>query len=83
LARLPQHTGAYTALFTFAVTVKNNLLISMRQFDVAKSGFPGVSTSHDAALTNNSHHTAGLAKAGTHSVRALTYQNVLMNFKVV
>jgi hypothetical protein len=28
LARLPQHIGAYTALFTFAVTHKNNWLIS-------------------------------------------------------
>ena len=39
VARLPQHTGAYTALLTFAVTVKNILWIYKGQFDTAKSTF--------------------------------------------
>ena len=36
VARLPQHAGAYTRLFTFAVTVKNNLGFSGINFDDAK-----------------------------------------------
>jgi hypothetical protein len=72
LARLAQHTGAYTALFTFAVTVKNNLLILIKHFDAANGVFPHMCMSNVATLTNNSHNSTGLAKSDhPHSPRAL------------
>jgi hypothetical protein len=74
---LARYTGAYTALFTFAVTVKNNWLISTKQFDIANNVFPHICMSNAAAFTNNPHGTAALA-TGRHALSEWAHLNTTL-----